>query len=65
MIIKSTYEINQNEIQIIDKRCSCGAIHKVIPKGAKINSAGYWWDCQCTSTLLIIHNSSSIKSSKE
>ena len=43
---------------LINKTCSCGKLHRLIPHGAIFFNKGcamdgYWWDCLCRSTLFV------------
>lgn len=44
---------NNREVKemVIEKVCSCGKPHNVIPEYALEDENGYWWNCVCTSTL--------------
>ncbi|NRA76783.1 MAG: hypothetical protein HRU18_01135 [Pseudoalteromonas sp.] len=35
----------------VNKTCSCGRFFKTIPDDCIIHSTGYWWNCECKSTL--------------
>ncbi len=37
--------------EIPEKKCGCGKSHHMIPEDAKEGEWGYFWNCECNSTL--------------